>query len=91
MRKSILLIIIGLFILIGTSSCLTAISIKSVQKKNRLLVSQAWGNIFETIDYQNGHNFAFVRIYDVNFEEKEYGFTLTHLKFGKGHQKEVSS
>ena len=53
MKKSILLIIIGLFILIGTSSCLTAVSIKSIHK-NRLLVSQAWGNIFGTIDYQNG-------------------------------------
>jgi len=78
LKKSILLIILELFIFIGTSSCVTAVSKKSVQK-NRLLVSKAWGNIFRTIDYQNGHNVAFVRIYDVNFEEKEYDITLSHL------------
>ena len=54
MRKYILLIlIIGLFVLIGATTCLTAISLNA-EPKNRLLVSQTWGNIFGKIDYQNG-------------------------------------
>ena len=43
----------GLFILIGTSACFTANAVFTMQKP-RILVSQTWGKITGTIDYQNG-------------------------------------
>lgn len=54
MKNSILpILVVGFFVLIGVSACLTANAVYA-EPKIRLLVRPAWGKIFGIIDYPNG-------------------------------------
>lgn len=84
MKKLIMpAIVIGLIFLTTVNACCMANPATSSEQ--RAASPQAGkGTIKGTITNQNGHNVAFVRVYAVNFQEKEFGFAYTHLISGKG-------